>query len=174
MDRTAIYVVVLLTLFLGILAAVSIPTRAGNISRRGLTILMVVLGSYFLLCLRMSYFKEWKWDSDTDKIYAVLASYNHACGLKDIAVNWRYDAALNYYRNASGHETFPEFPRSYDLPPGKQAYVLYEQDDRDFLPSRGSNVVYRTPSGAAIALNPAFVPSPGENPCPAKPPEPGK
>ena len=29
-------------------------------------------------------------------------------------------------------------------------------------------------SGAAIALNPAFVPSPGENPCPAKPPEPGK
>ena len=88
----------LTTLFLGILAAVPIATRAGEISRRGLTILMVVLGSYFLLCLRMSYFKEWKWDSDTDKLYSVLASYNHACGLKDIAVNWRYDASLNYYR----------------------------------------------------------------------------
>jgi hypothetical protein len=174
MDRTAIYVVVLITLFLGILAAVPIPTRAGEISRRCMTIMMVVLGSYFLLCLRMNYFKEWKWDSDTDKLYKVLASYNHACGLRDIAPDWRYDAALNYYRNASGRETFPEFPHANDLPAGKQAYVLYEPDDDSFLASHGLNVVYRTPSGAAIALNPAFVPSPGESPCPIKPPDPGK
>lgn len=172
-DRTAIYIVVLITLFLGILAAVPIPTRAGEISRRGLTILMVVLGSYFLLCLRMSYFKEWRWDSDTDKLYAVLASYNHACGLKDIAPNWRYDAALNYYRNASGRETFPEFPRSDHLRPGKRAYVLYEPEDHDFLVSHGLNVVYRTPSGAAIALDPEVEPAPGETPCPTKPPDPG-
>ena len=170
-DRTAIYIVVLGTLFLGILASVPIPTRAGEMSRRGLTILMVVLGSYFLLCLRMSYFKEWRWDSDTDKLYSVLASYNHACGLKDIAPNWRYDAALNYYRNASGRETFPEFPHSDDLPPGKRAYVLYEPGDRDFLAGHGLKVVYRTPSGAAIALNPEVEPVPGESPCPIKPPD---
>jgi len=174
LDRTGIYIVVLITLFLGILAAVPISTRAGELSRRGLTILMVVLGSYFLLCLRMSYFKEWKWNSDTDKLYSVLASYNHACGLKDIASNWRYDAALNYYRNASGRETFPEFPASDDLPPGKQAYVLYEPPDDYFLSSHRLNVVYRTPSGAAIALDPSFVPSPGESPCPIKPSDPGK
>jgi hypothetical protein len=173
LDRTGIYIVVLITLFFGILAAVPIPTRAGEMSRRCLTILMVVLGSYFLLCLRMTYFKEWKWDSDTDKLYSVLASYNHACGLKDIAPNWRYDAALNYYRNASGRETFPEFPHSDDLPPGKRAYVLYERADHDFLATHGLNVVYRTPSGAAIALDPAFVLSPGESPCPIKPPDPG-
>jgi hypothetical protein len=121
----------------------------------------------------MSYFKEWRWDSDTDKLYAVLASYNHACGLKDIAPNWRYDAALNYYRNASGRETFPEFPRSDHLRPGKRAYVLYEPEDHDFLVSHGLNVVYRTPSGAAIALDPEVEPAPGETPCPTKPPDPG-
>ena len=91
LDRTGLYIVVLLTLFLVGLAAVPIPTRAGDLSRRGLAVLMVVLGLYFLLCLRMTYFKEWKWDSDSDKIYSVLASYNHTCGLKDVIVNRRYD-----------------------------------------------------------------------------------
>jgi hypothetical protein len=131
---------------------------------------MVILGSYFLLCLRMNYFKEWEWDSDTDKLYSVLASYNHACSLKDIAVNWRYDAALNYYRDASGRETFPQFPRNDTLPSGKRAYVLFEPEDRDFLADHGLNVVYRAPSGAAIALDPQVEPSPGENRCPPKPP----
>ena len=173
-DRTAIYIVVLTTLFTGILAAFPIPTRAGEISRRGMTILIVVLGSYFLLCLRLNYFKEWKWDSDTDKLYSVLASYNRACGLTDIAPNWRYDAALNYYRNASGRETFPAFPHSEELPPGKRAYVLYEPEDRDFLARHGLTVVYRTPGDAAIALNPEVEPAPGEAPCLAKPPDPDK
>jgi len=174
LDRTGIWIVVLGTLFLGILAAVPIPTRAGEISRRGLTILMVVLGSYYLLCLRLNYFKEWKWDSDTDKLYSVLASYNHACGLVDIAPNRRYDAALNYYRNASGRETFHVFPRADALPAGKRAYVLYEPEDRDFLANHGLEIVYRAPSGAAIALDPHVAPSPGETPCPVKPPDQGK
>jgi hypothetical protein len=174
LDRTGIYIVVLTTLFLGVLAAVPIPTRAGELSRRGLTILMVVLGSYFLLCLRLTYFKEWKWDSDTDRLYSVLASYNHACDLKDIAANWRYDAALNYYRYASGRESFPAFPHSDDLPPGKRAYVLYEPEDHDFLANHGLEVVYRTPSGAAIALDPAFERLPGRSPCLLRPPDQGK
>lgn len=169
-DRTGIYIVVLSTLFLGILAAAPVPTRAGEISRRGLTILMIILGSYFLLCLRLSYFKEWKWNSDTDKLYSVLASYNHACGLKDVAVSWRYDASLNYYRDASGRETFPKFPHSDTLPAGKRVYVLYEPEDQDFLTSHGLNVVYRAPSGAAIAFDPAVRPPPGESVCPMKPP----
>jgi len=174
LDRTGIWIVVLGTLFVGILAAAPIPTRAGEISRRGLTVLMVVLGSYFLLCLRLNYFKEWKWDADTDKLYSVLASYNHACGLKDIAPTWRYDAAMNYYRNASGRETFPRFLRSAELPAGKQAYVLLEPQDHDFVANHGLSIVYRAPSGAAIALDPHVEPSPGETPCPAKPPDQGK
>ena len=163
LDRTGIWIVVLSTVFAGILAAVPIPTRAGEISQRGLTILMVVLGSYFLLCLRMNYFKEWKWDSDTDKLYSVLASYNHACGLSDVAMNWRYDASLNYYRQASGHETFSKFPHSDNLPAGRRAYVLYQPEDSDFLAEHRLNAVYEAPSGAVIALAPQVE-------CPAKSP----
>jgi hypothetical protein len=170
-DRTAIYAVFLNTLFLGGMAAVPISTRTGEISRRGLTILMVVLGSYFLLCVRMHYFKEWKWDADSDKVYSALASYNHECGLKDIAVNWRFARSLNFYRTVSGRETIPEFPRSLDYPPGKRAYVVYEPEDRDFLANRSLKTVYQAPSGAIIALNPAVAPPPGENACPIQPPD---
>ena len=166
LDRTGIYIVILITLFLGILAAVPIPTSAGELSRRGSTILMIILGSYFVLCLRMNYFKEWKWDSDTDKIYSVLASYNHACGLKDIVVNWRYDAALNYYRDVSGRETFPEFPQNSKYPAGKQAYVVFLPDDHDYVANHELKVVYQAPSGAAVALNPQVEPPPGESACP--------
>jgi hypothetical protein len=165
-DRTGIYVVVLLTLFLGGVAAVPIPTRAGDLSRRGLTILMAVVGAYFLLCLRVNYFKEWKFDSDIDKVYSVLAYYNHACGLKDIAVNWRYDGGLNYYRVISARETFPRFPFNGEYPAGKRAYVLYQPEDRNFLRDRNLSLVYQAPSGAAIVLDAGIEPPPGESACP--------
>jgi hypothetical protein len=171
-DRTGIYIVILATLFAGVLAAIPIPARAGEITRRGMTILTVAVGSYFLLCVRLHYFKEWKWDADADKLYSVLASYNRACGLKDIAVDWRYDAALNYYRSASGRETFPEFVRSRELPPGKRAYVLYEPEDHDFLANHSLSIVYRTPYDTVIALNPQVEDS--GSPCPIKPPDPGR
>ena len=179
-DRTGIYVVVLTTLSLGLLAAIPIPTRAGELSRRGLTILMVVSGSYFLLCLRVNYFKEWKWDSDTDKIYSVLAYYNHTCGLKDVPTGWRYDGSLNFYRVVSGREDIREFQASSTLslpqkyPPGKRAYVIYQPDDRDFIADHALSVVYQAPSGAAIVLDPKAEPSPGESACPLTPPDPGK
>ena len=114
----------------------------------------------------MSYFKEWKWDADTDKIYSVLADYNHACGLRDIAVNWRFDGSLNYYRVASGRETIPEFVHSSNYPAGKRAYVVYEPTDHQFLTDHALNVVYRTPSRASIALDPGIEPPPGESTCP--------
>jgi hypothetical protein len=179
-DRTGIYVVVLITLFVGLLAAIPIPTRAGETSRRGLTILMVILGSYFLLCLRMSYFKEWKFDADADKVYSVLAYYNHACGLKDIPVSWRYDGSLNFYRAVSGRENIHEFSPALTLAPpqkyvaGRRAYVVYQPDDLDFIKDHALRVVYQASSGAAIAMDPEVQPPAGESACPPKPPDPGQ
>jgi hypothetical protein len=179
-DRTGIYIVFLITLSVGLLAAVPIPTPGGEISRRVLTILMAILGSYFLLCLRVSYFKEWKWDSDTDKIYSVLAYYNRTCGLKDIPVNWRYDSSLNFYRAASGRESLQEFSSSLTLTPsqkypvGKRAYVVYQPEDRDFLKDHALRVLYQAPSGAAIAFDPEVRPPPGETTCPLTLPDAGQ
>ncbi len=154
-DRTAIYLVVLITLFAGILAAVPFGSKAGDVSRRSLTAALFILGVFFVLCLRLNYFKEWKWDSDVNRVYSVLAYYNHTCGLKDISTNWRYDASLNFYRATSGRETIYQFPGSRDYPPGKRAYVLYYPEDQGFIFEHGLKVVYRGQSDATVVIDPA-------------------
>ena len=154
-ERTAIYIVFLIPLSVGALAAVPIATRTGVTSRRGLAILLAVIGAHFLLSLRMSYFDSWKWDADTDKVYSALAHYNHACGLRDVSVNWHYDAALNFYRVISRKEDFPQFAgSSLDAPPA-DAYVLYAPYESQIVAERGLRVVAAWPSGAILALNPA-------------------
>jgi hypothetical protein len=165
-DRTAIYLVVLCTLFIGVVAALRIPSRAGELSGRGMTVALSVLACYFMLCLRVSYFKEWKFDSDIDKVYSALAYYNHTCGITDVVTNWRYDSGLNFYAALSGRETFSDFysgPQDgYAL--GKSAYVLYYPEDQRFIEEHGLKVVYRAPSEATVVIDPARMP-PGKAAC---------
>ena len=161
-DRTAVYLVFLITLLMGILAAVPVPSRAGGWSRRGLAFLLFVLAGYYLCCLRLTYFKEWKWDSDVDRVYSVLAYYNHTCGIRDVPVNWRYDASLNFYQELSRRENFSEFQSITAYPAGRKAYVFYYPEDREYIETHGLNVVYLGESGAAVALNPAAQ---GDHPC---------
>ncbi len=164
-DRTALYVVVLSTLFLGVVAALRIPSRAGEITRRLMTVALLALACYFVLCLRIGYFKEWKFDSDVDKVYSALAYYNHTCGVTDVPANWRYDAGLNFYAEMSGRETFSAFPIGlHSYPSGKRAYVLFYPEDHWFMEERGLKVVYRAPSDATVAIDPARMPS-GNDAC---------
>jgi hypothetical protein len=166
-DRTGIYFVVLLTLLVGMMAAVRVTGRSESLTsvpRMGLTIAMFGLAIYFGLCLRVGYFKEWNWGADTDKVYAALASYNHSCGLKSVAANWRYDAVLNFNRSVAHGDTFDKFPGSLsaeDYPEGKQGYVLSLPDDQAFLAKHDLKVVYRSELGSTIALDPAVCPGAG-------------
>ena len=165
-DRTAIYMVVLCTLFIGVVAAVRIPSRAGELSGRCMTIVLSVLACYFLLCLRIGYFKEWKFDSDVDKVYSAIAYYNHTCDVTDVITNSRYDASLNFYGALSGRETLSAFdtaPQDH-YPLGKRAYVLFYPEDQRFIEEHGLKVVYRAPSGATVVVDPAQMP-PGKDAC---------
>ena len=164
-DRTAIYWVPLGSVCFATLAAIPLPAHVSRISRRALTTALAVLGCYFLLCMRLTYFKEWKWDLDSDKIYSVLAHYNHACGVKDIAANWRFDAPLNFYRTVSRRETIAEFAPITNYPAGKRIYVLYEPEDRAFAKQHSLKAVYTGESGAMVAINPAAAVPPGETAC---------
>ena len=131
-------------------------TRAGEVTRRGLTILLVVLGSYFLLCLRVSYFKEWKWDSDTDKLYSAVAYHGRACGLNDIPVNWRYDGSLNSTGRPRQANPSPSLSISTNIPRANEPTYSMRPTIAYHITNYGLTVVYRAPSGAAIALNPAI------------------
>ena len=160
-DRTALYVPVLFTLSSGILAAIPIRSRGGEASRQALTILLAMLAVYFVLCLRLSYFKDWKWNSDVEQVYGALTHYHDTCGLTDIATNWRYDASLNFYRIRSGRRSIAPFESTFQYPPGKVAYVVYLPDDRGFIAQRGLKVLYAAESGAALTIDPAVAASRG-------------
>jgi hypothetical protein len=145
MDRTAIWMVPLLILAIGIAA----------VDRRGLTAMLYVMSFYFVFCLRLNYFKEWDWDADVNKIYPVLAWYNHTYGVRDIATNWQYGAALNFYRVQSGRESFGEIESPLQLPTGRSLYVLYYSFDEDFLKQQHLRVVYHAPNtDAVVAVRP--------------------
>jgi hypothetical protein len=77
--------------------------------RRLATTALYALSLYFLLCLRLDHFREWSWDADMQRVYGAVAYYNHRYGVKQVVSNWMYTPSLNFYRLASGRETFDEF-----------------------------------------------------------------
>ncbi len=145
MDRTAIWMVPLCVLAIG----------AAADRRRALTVMLYVMSFYFVLCLRLNYFKEWDWDADVNRIYPVLAWYNHTYGARDVASNFRYTASLNFYRVQSGRESLEEIESPIPLPASRSLYVLHYTLDEDFIKQQHLRVVYHAPNtDAVVAVRP--------------------
>ena len=142
MDRTAIWIVPLCVLAIG----------AAADHRRALTVMLYAMSFYFVLCLRLNYFKEWDWDADVNRIYPVLAWYNHTYGVRDVASNFRYTAALNFYRVQSGRESLEEIESPIPLPTGRSLYVLHYLFDEDFIKQHHLRVVYHAPNTEAVVV----------------------
>jgi hypothetical protein len=156
LGRTGIYLVPLCTLIAGVIGAQPDRSLASQWLRRGIKVMFVCLACYFLLCLRLNYFKEWRWDADEKDVYPVLARYNHVYGVTDVGAGWSCVAALNYYRAISQKETFQIFKLELPYPAvGRSVYVLNELFDVEFLIKEKLVVVYRGKStGLVIAIKP--------------------
>jgi len=139
-ERTGIWVVPLAMLAIGAAAR----------ERRALTVALYCLSFYFLLCLRLDHFREWSWDAEVNKVYDVLAYYNHTYGVKQVTSNWMYSPSLNFYRVASGRETLDEITGAIPPPPGRPVYVLNWMSDEDLVREQGLRVVYRGRSTAVV------------------------
>ncbi len=154
-DRTAIYFAPLCTLLAGVIAAMPLTGRGGTLSRKILTVLLFALALRFVGSLRLTYFKEWKFDADMQKVYSVLAYYNHRYGIRDIASEWEYVSSLNFYRQLSGRESIAEFAGGRVLPEDRQVYVLYYPEWEGFIAKQGLKVVYHGElSDVAVAIRP--------------------
>jgi hypothetical protein len=156
-DRTALYLVPLATLAAGALVSLPALSRFARWSRRALSAALLALACYFLLCLRLTYFKEWAWDADVRPAYDALAYYHHAYGVTDVVSNWRYSSALEFYRRASGREAFPDFRfvSVSQAPPGRQAYVLDASSEWGVVVRERLQVVYRGDrSQIVVAIRP--------------------
>jgi hypothetical protein len=143
MGRTAIYLVPLVTLSGGIVAAMPAPSAVARWLRRASTAAFICLACYFLACLRLSYFREYEWDADLKEVYPVLARLNHTYGVTDAGVAGLYVAVLNYYRVVSNQETFPEFKfESSDPPAGRSVYVVNAVTQRRIIEEQNLVVIY--------------------------------
>jgi hypothetical protein len=144
--RMALFFVPLVTLALGAVAA--IPSRI-------LTGMFYLFAIYFLFCLRLTYFKEWKYDADVKNVYYVVAYYNHTYCVEDVPSSWYYVSSLNFYRTLSGHETLAPFATQDSPPLDKPVYVLHAGFDQAFIESQHLAVVYRGAlSDVVVAVRP--------------------
>lgn len=151
LERTAIYLVPLLATLAGVAAAEQ-PGAAARRSRLALLLAMWALAGYFLLSLRLTYYKQWWWGAEVRQAYAVLSRYQQRLGFNCAVANWKYAAALNFYRIASGNSRWCEFKGVDFYPPGAAAYVLFEPHDGAFIAAQGLEVVCRGESGIAVAI----------------------
>jgi len=156
LGRTGIFLVPLTTLLAGTMAAAPVQSPISKWLRRGITGAFLSLACYFLLCLRLSYFREYHWDADAKNVYSVLARYNHTYGVTDVGMTGLFFPALNYYRMLSKVETFPPFKlESSDPPAGRPVYVLSESVDRSFIDKDKLVIVYRGNfSDVVVAVKP--------------------
>jgi hypothetical protein len=148
LSRTGIFLLPLGTLLAGAVAG----ARTGSQwLRRGTTAVFMCLACYFVLCLRSDYFKEYEYDRDVKDVYAVLARLNHTYGVTDVAASGVYASSLNFYRVASGRESFLEFkPTVGEFPVGKYVYVMDGPFERKFIDREGLAVIYRGKSTAVV------------------------
>ena len=97
-DRTAIYFFPLFMIVAGVSATMPPASKFGRYLRASFIGSLAVMAIYFLFCLRLTYFKEWYWDADVQKTYAVLVCLNREHQVTRVASTWSYRGPLNFYQ----------------------------------------------------------------------------
>ncbi|HLJ46974.1 MAG TPA: hypothetical protein VKU01_13245 [Bryobacteraceae bacterium] len=157
-ERTASYFVVLATLGFGVAAACRYPSRAGAVAH-ALGIGVLSIGAvYFLGCLRISHFREWKFDAETQPAFHTLVDINRQYGYRDVVTGWEYTAALKFYEHYYGRVGLFNFIQDTDRPiqSVKPVYVLRDEYDHDYIEQQKLQVIYRGPvGGVVVAIRPS-------------------
>ena len=152
-SRTALFLLPLVTLSIGIAAAIPALSRGANWGRRALLGSLYALGVYYFFCMRLTYFQEWDYQQDLKEAYKVVACYNHEKNVQEVEVSWEYHAGMNFQRLLSGRETFGPFSGTTPHTTGHEVYVLERNFERDFVVQQGLKIVYEGPnSGIGIAV----------------------
>jgi hypothetical protein len=154
-ERHALYLVPLCTLFVGAVAATPATAVWTRWARRFLLGILLLIAGYDLSCLRLTHFREWRWNADSERVFWVVDYYHRVYGANSIAINWKCIAVLNFYREFYGRNDLPEFAPSPEPPPGRQVYVLDYPFEQQTLKSYNLRVVYRGElSEMAVAIDP--------------------
>lgn len=153
-DRTALFLVPLMTLALAAALEICCRSSARDYIRTAAIGVTILVAIYFIGCIRLGYFKEWRFDAASKQVYWILDDLHRRCGAVTFVTNWRYNSTLNFYRTAYGNHSLPEFTASFDtFPSGKDVYVMFFPDTQEFMKKEGLHVIYHDePSAIAVAI----------------------
>jgi hypothetical protein len=143
--RTGIYFFPLSILTVGAVAAIPPSSYLDRYLRGSVISVLLAMTICFLLCLRLTYFEEWRWDADVKKVYSLLDCMAQNNGVKDISACWCYQYSLNFYRLQSKHSSLSAVLDDRRNSTDTKAWVVntfFERDSR-VLEDRGLKIVYR-------------------------------
>jgi len=121
-DRTAIFFFPLFMIVASVLAVIPAASRGGQVLRSSFVGSLVLMAVYFLFCLRLTYFKEWRWNADVQKTYSMLTCLSRTQQVTRVSSTWSYLSALRFYQLA-GPTSLQEVADAYD-PQQTQVYVI--------------------------------------------------
>jgi hypothetical protein len=142
-DRTSLFVVPLTLVTFGALTAAMPLSNWGRILRVLGVATFYIAACCFAGCLRLPYFKEWKYDADVRNAYLAIRTLNHDRRAHRFACSWMYVASLNFYRVYYHDEkVIDKFDSTQPYRPDADGYVLYDRDDHAFIGDRKLKQVY--------------------------------
>jgi hypothetical protein len=154
-DRTGLFFIPLWTVAFGGSLAFLFRSAARSLFRYSGLAVLTVIALCFVGCLRIGYFKEWRFDADTKQLYWILDGLRRRCGTTNFGIDWRYHLPLNFYREAYSSDSLREFSEfsSGELPTDKEAYAIFFPTTEDFIRQQGLDVIYHNEeSHAAVAI----------------------
>lgn len=143
-DRTGLFFFPIGMAAAAVLASIPPPSPVGRYLRAGFVGSLAVMAVYFLLCLRLTYFKEWLWGSDVQKTYSVLACLNRTQQVTRVASTWEYRASLNFYQLAQP-TPIQTIDEQFD-PQRTQVYVVDMFHTPEALQGKDLKIFYRSPT----------------------------
>jgi uncharacterized membrane protein YidH (DUF202 family) len=119
------------------------------------TVILTLCAAYFLTCLRLHYFQQWRFNEDTKGVFWVARDIERRCDIHEFVTEWHYASTLNFYRRQYEDYTMKPFeavnPGSF--PAGKDSYIFWDGDGQAIIDSEGLKAWYRNAiTGATVAV----------------------
>ncbi len=143
LERTGLFFVPLALLMFGSMTAIEHRGRAGRILQ-GLSVVVLCLGAtYFVGCLRLMYFHEWRFGADVRAAFPVIQEVARRYGTREVAASWHYTSSLDFYRLYFHDTSLEPFRFTEPQTAGKPVYVLSYPDEEEFIRQQKLRIVYR-------------------------------
>jgi hypothetical protein len=150
--RTGIFFVPLSTLLIAIFIGFPESSKIGIAIRGGAMAILFVGSIYFVGCLRLSYFQEWKFEAETRPAFRAVQELARQRTIREVVTGWEYTGTFRFYELYYGRSPDVVLLEMSEHPHAtRPIYVLHDGIDRDFLTQHQCDIAYRGEFSGIVA-----------------------